>query len=164
MRWIPAYVAIGSNLSDPAAQVELAFSRLAALPDTQLIARSGLFLARPMGPQDQPDFINAAGGLLTQLPPTTLLAQLKGIEQAMGRIAPAVRWGARLIDLDLLVYSALVTGTAQAGELVLPHPGVHERNFVLYPLAQIAPDLWIPGRGHVAELARRVGSAGLQPL
>jgi 2-amino-4-hydroxy-6-hydroxymethyldihydropteridine diphosphokinase len=169
MRWFPAYVALGSNLADPVRQVTEAFGRLATLDDTRLIARSRLYRARPMGPQDQPEFINAAAGLLTQLGAEELLAQLKAIEQSMGRQPPAMRWGPRVIDLDLLVHSQRTTGDGAPGtdarrELLLPHPGIHERNFVLYPLAEIAPELHIPGRGYVAALARRVGSDGLQPL
>jgi 2-amino-4-hydroxy-6-hydroxymethyldihydropteridine diphosphokinase len=169
MRWFPAYVALGSNLDEPVRQVTEAFARLAALSDTRLIARSRLYRARPMGPQDQPEFINAAAGLLTQLHAEELLARLKAIEQSMGRQPPAVRWGPRVIDLDLLVHSQRTTGDGVPGadarrELLLPHPGIHERNFVLYPLAEIAPELYIPGRGYVVELARRVGSDGLQPL
>lgn len=169
MRWFPAYVALGSNLAEPVRQVTVALGRLAALSDTRLMARSRLYRTRPMGPQDQPEFINAAAGLLTRLTAEALLAQLQAIEQGMGRKPPPVRWGARVIDLDLLAYSQRTAGAAapttqEHGELLLPHPGIHERNFVLYPLAEIAPELYIPGRGHVVELARRVGSDGLQPL
>lgn len=169
MRWFPAYVALGSNLAEPARQIDDAFGRLGALSDTRLVARSRLYRTRPMGPQDQPEFINAVAGLLTHLSAERLLAQLQAIEQAMGRKPPPVRWGARVIDLDLLVYSQQTTSGAASGagehrQLLLPHPGIHERNFVLYPLRDIAPDLYIPGRGRVAELATRVGSEGLQPL
>lgn len=169
MRWFPAYVALGSNLADPVRQVSDAFSRLAGLGDTRLVARSGLYRTRPMGPQDQPEFINAVAGLLTRLTAEALLTQLRAIEGSMGRKPPAVRWGARVIDLDLLVYAQRIAGGAAPtteghGELLLPHPGIHERNFVLYPLAEISAELYIPGRGYVVELARRVGSDGLQPL
>jgi len=165
MRWVPAYVALGSNLAGPDRQVDDAFARLAQLPDSRLVARSRLYRARPMGPQDQPDFVNAAAGLLTRLSAPELLAHLQAIERSMGREMPKRRWGARLIDLDLLIYSTMATGKDEpVNGLVLPHPGIHERNFVLYPLADIAPELHIPGRGQVAELARRVGSEGLRLL
>ena len=114
-----------------------------------------------MGPQDQPAFVNAAAGVLTQLPPRELLSELQCIQQAMGRVPPPVRWGPRRIDLDLLIYDGL---RLQDQELTLPHPGIHERNFVLYPLAEIAPALLIPGHGTVDELARQLGPAGLEPL
>ncbi len=166
MYWVPAYVALGSNLAEPERQVATAFERLAQLPDTLMIARSSLYRSRPLGPQDQPDFVNAAAGLLTRLPAATLLAQLKNLEREMGREVPVVKWGPRVIDLDLLLYGSVESAgsVASAAGPVLPHPGIHERNFVLYPLAEFAPDAFIPGRGRVAELARHIGSEGLQRL
>lgn len=161
MQWVPAYVALGSNLAEPLAQILSAFTRLGQICDTRLIARSRFYHTRPMGPQDQPEFINAAAGLLTQLPAAALLAELKTIERDMGRVPPPVRWGPRLIDLDLLVYG---TDVIDEPGLVVPHPGIHERNFVLYPLADIAPALLVPGRGTVTELARRRGADGLRPV
>jgi 2-amino-4-hydroxy-6-hydroxymethyldihydropteridine diphosphokinase len=161
MRWIPAYVALGSNLAEPRAQIERAFSALGRIRDTQLLARSRLYASRPMGPQDQPEFVNAVAGLLTRLPAPELLAELQAIEKAMGRVPPSVRWGARLIDLDLLMHGP----TRSSGpQLELPHPGIHERNFVLYPLADIAPTLLVPGHASVAELARQRGGDGLRVL
>jgi 2-amino-4-hydroxy-6-hydroxymethyldihydropteridine diphosphokinase len=136
-----------------------ALCRLTKIPGTRLMAHSRLWHSRPLGPQDQPDFVNAAAGLLTQLSPALLLEELKGIERLMGRALPPVRWGPRIIDLDLVVYDALVSDDAS---LTLPHPGAHLRNFVLYPLAEFAPELLIPGRGRVAELKARVGAEGLQ--
>lgn len=159
MRWTPAYVALGSNLEGPAAQIERAMLRLAVLPQTRLIARSRLYASRPMGPVDQPDFINAAVALLTLLPAQELLVYLQRIEREMGRVPPPVRWGPRVIDLDLLLFGVLSSNTE---ELKLPHPGIHERNFVLYPLADIAPTLLVPGRGTVAELAQKLGFEGLR--
>jgi len=161
MRWHPAYVALGSNLSDPARQVESAFAELAKLDDTRLIARSALWQGPPLGPQDQPDFVNAAAGLLTTRSPRDFLDALKAIERRMGRKEPAVRWGPRVIDLDLLVF-----GDCQVDEpgLALPHPGLHQRNFVLYPLAEIAADLPVPGRGRVGTLRQQVPGGGLERL
>ncbi|HSD74555.1 MAG TPA: 2-amino-4-hydroxy-6-hydroxymethyldihydropteridine diphosphokinase [Steroidobacteraceae bacterium] len=161
MRWIPAYVALGSNLAEPRAQIERAFAQLARIRDTRLVSRSRLYASRPMGPQDQPEFVNAAAGLLTHLPAPELLGELQAIETVMGRAPPAVHWGARLIDLDLLMYGDLLSRSAQ---LLLPHPGIHERNFVLYPLADIAPTLLVPGHASVAELARQRGGDGLRVL
>ena len=159
--WSPAYVAIGSNLADPLRQVGNAFDRLAELESTHLIARSRLYRAAPLGPRDQPEFINACAGLLTQLEPEALLDALRAIERAMGKVPPPVRWGPRIIDLDLLMYS----GERRAGpDLTLPHPNMHERNFVLYPLAEIAPELELPGHGRIAELAGRIGGRGLTAL
>jgi 2-amino-4-hydroxy-6-hydroxymethyldihydropteridine diphosphokinase len=160
-RWRPAYVALGSNLADPAAQVVAALGRLRGLPGTRLIARSRLWASRPLGPQDQPDFVNAVAGLLTQLGARELLGELQALERAMGRTGPVVRWGPRSIDLDLL---AMGSDELFEPALRLPHPGVHERDFVLYPLAELAPELWIPGRGRVEALARRVANRGIVPL
>src|SRR5262245_28477352 len=109
MRWIAAYVALGSNLADPRAQIERAFGHLQRLDDTLLVSRSRLYASQPMGPQDQPEFVNAAAGLLTRLAAPDLLHELQAIETAMGRVPPPVRWGARLIDLDLLLYGQRVS-------------------------------------------------------
>jgi len=160
-RWRPAYVALGSNLADPAEQVTAALGRLPGIPGTRLIARSRLWASRPLGPQDQPDFVNAVAGLLTQLDARELLGELQALERAMGRTGPVVRWGPRSIDLDLL---AMGSDELSEPALCLPHPGVHERDFVLYPLAELAPELWIPGRGRVEALARRVANRGIVPL
>jgi 2-amino-4-hydroxy-6-hydroxymethyldihydropteridine diphosphokinase len=161
MRWIPAYVALGSNLAEPQAQIERAYTQLARTRDTRLVCRSRLYASRPMGPQDQPEFVNAAAGLLTRLSATELLSELQAIEAAMGRVPPPVRWGPRVIDLDLLLYGQL---QSRDPGLTLPHPGIHERNFVLYPLADIAPTLLVPGHASVAELARQRGGDGLRLL
>lgn len=158
--WRPAYVAIGSNLEQPQTQVIDAFARLATVRDSRLECRSRLYLTRPMGPQDQPDFVNAAAGLLTQLTARELLDALLGIERGMGRDRQA-RWGPRIIDLDLIWMSGAVID--QPG-LTLPHPGVSARNFVLYPLSDIAPTLAIPGHGAIGDLKARVGGDGISVL
>ncbi|HLZ98156.1 MAG TPA: 2-amino-4-hydroxy-6-hydroxymethyldihydropteridine diphosphokinase [Steroidobacteraceae bacterium] len=158
--WRPAYVAVGSNLSEPRRQVEDAFARLAGLPDTRLELRSRLYLTRPMGPQDQPDFVNAVAGLLTRLGARELLEALLAIERAMGRQRQE-RWGPRIIDLDLVwLHGAVIDEPG----LTLPHPGAHLRNFVLYPLCDIAPTLMIPGHGRVVDLKSRVGGGGISVL
>jgi 2-amino-4-hydroxy-6-hydroxymethyldihydropteridine diphosphokinase len=160
-RWLPAYVALGSNLDEPRAQVERAVAALADLPGTRLVLRSSLYRSRPFGPVAQPDFVNAVAGLLTTLEPASLLECLKSTEARLGRAQPVVRWGPRRIDLDLLVH-----GAAQISqpELVVPHPGIAERAFVLVPLAEIAPDLVVPGAGCVRDLLTRVDSTGLERL
>jgi 2-amino-4-hydroxy-6-hydroxymethyldihydropteridine diphosphokinase len=131
------------------------------LPDTRLVLRSSLYRTRPFGPVEQPDFVNAVAGLLTRLEPGGLLAQLQALEAQLGRERPVVRWGPRRIDLDLLVH-----GGARIAEpgLEVPHPGIPERAFVLVPLAEIAPDLVVPGRGRVRDLLARVDSADLERL
>ncbi|MET0498170.1 MAG: 2-amino-4-hydroxy-6-hydroxymethyldihydropteridine diphosphokinase [Steroidobacteraceae bacterium] len=161
MLWTPVYVALGSNLDEPREQIAHAFDELAKLADCRLIARSRLYATRPLGPQDQPDFVNAVAGMLTQLEPSALLERLQSIEKAMGKQSPNERWGARRIDLDLIVFG---NQTIQEPALQVPHPGVPTRNFVLYPLLDIAPELSIPGHGRVADLALRVGSDGIAPL
>jgi len=160
-RWQPAYIALGSNLDDPPARIRDALDRLGRIPETRRIASSSLWSSRPLGPQDQPDFVNAAAAVLTRLAPAALLARLKALEAAMGRAQPVQRWGPRVIDLDLLAYGAETV--AEPG-LTIPHPGVQERDFVLYPLAEIAPDLWIPGAGRVRTLAAQVEDRGLERL
>ena len=158
--WRPAYVAIGSNLNHPQTQVLEAFERLAALPATRSLVRSRLYKTQPMGPQDQPYFVNAAAGLLTELTARELLERLLGIEQAMGRHRQE-RWGPRVIDLDLIW---MLGEPIDEPGLTVPHPGVSTRNFVLYPLADIAPTLAIPGHGNVSELMRRAGDDGISIL
>ena len=158
--WRPAYVGIGSNLNDPQARVHEAFGHLEALRSTGWVQRSRLYGTRPMGPQDQPDYVNAAAGLLTQLTARELLAALLGIEKSMGRNRQE-RWGPRVIDLDLIWMPGAIID--EPG-LTLPHPGVSTRNFVLYPLADIAPSLAVPGHGTVSELLRRAGDDGISVL
>jgi 2-amino-4-hydroxy-6-hydroxymethyldihydropteridine diphosphokinase len=158
--WRATYVAIGSNLNSPAERVNEAFERLTALPALRSLQRSRLYLSAPMGPQDQPQFVNAAAGFVTQLGARELLAQLLGIEQIMGRDRKS-RWGPRIIDLDLLW---MVDAAVDEPGLTVPHPGVSMRNFVLYPLTDIAPALNIPGLGHVQALLRGVGSHGISVL
>lgn len=159
--WHPAYIGVGSNLDDPHAQLTRAFSKLAELPDTRVVLTSPVYISQPFGPVSQPDFANAVVGLLTQLEPLALLAKLRALEAAQGRPEPGQRqrWGPRVIDLDVLVYGR---ERLNDPDLTIPHPGIVERNFVLYPLADIAPDLEIPGLGRVTELKGRVTSAGLR--
>ena len=158
--WRPAYVAIGSNLESPRERVLEAIERLAALGAAHALRRSHLYLSRPMGPQDQPDYINAAVGLLTQHSPQELLAGLLDIERSMGRNRRE-RWGPRVIDLDLVW---MVDAAVDEPGLTVPHPGVSIRNFVLYPLADIAPTIKIPGIGTVLDLKLKVGGDGISVL
>jgi 2-amino-4-hydroxy-6-hydroxymethyldihydropteridine diphosphokinase len=158
--WRAAYVAIGSNLNTPAERVREAFTRLSALPAVNSLQGSRLYLSAPMGPQDQPPFVNAAAGFMTSLGARELLEQLLGIERAMGRDR-TTRWGPRVIDLDLLW---MVDAAVDEPGLTVPHPGVSMRNFVLYPLSDIAPALTIPGLGNVNALLRGVGSQGISVL
>lgn len=147
--WRPAYVGVGSNLDAPARQVETAFEELAALPGTRLVRRSCLYRSAPLGGAEQPEYVNAVAALLTQLDAPALLDALHGLERARGRERGAARWAPRVLDLDLLVYSGL---SIDMPGLVVPHPGIAERNFVLLPLRELAPDLDIPGLGRVAAI------------
>jgi len=158
--WRPAYVAIGSNLNNPRERVQEAYERIRTLPETRLELRSRLYLTRPMGPQDQPDFVNAVVGLVTQLSARALLDALLDIERGMGR-ERRERWGPRLIDLDLVW---MVGAPSEESGPTLPHPGVSTRNFVLYPLNDIAPTLDIPGHGRVMDLKRLAGADGISVL
>lgn len=155
--WWPAYVGIGSNLDGPTDRVRSAFDDLAALPDSRVELRSPLYRSAPVGPPDQPDYVNAVAGLLTRLAPEELLVALQQIEARHGR-ERGERWGPRTLDLDLLVHGREIRDTAG---LVLPHPRIAERNFVLLPLRDIAPHLAIPGRAEVAALAAAI--AGREP-
>jgi 2-amino-4-hydroxy-6-hydroxymethyldihydropteridine diphosphokinase len=155
-----SYVALGSNLDDPGAQVERGFAALAALPGTLLRARSRRYRTSPWGVVDQPDFVNAVARLETSLAPRTLLDVLLAIEARAGRVR-GLRYGPRVLDLDLLLYGDCEL--REAG-LTLPHPRLHERAFVLLPLADLAPDLEVPGRGRVADLLAQVDTTGCAPL
>ncbi len=148
----PAFIALGSNLNDPLSQIEAAFRALAALPATRLTARSPSYRNRALGPEPQPDFINAVAKLLTGLSPHQLLDALQSIESAQGRERRAQRWAPRVIDLDLLLYGDL---QMRDRRLTLPHPELIQRRFVLQPLSDIAPDLEIPGHGALRDLLQR---------
>jgi 2-amino-4-hydroxy-6-hydroxymethyldihydropteridine diphosphokinase len=159
--WQPAYVGLGSNLDDPAAHVRRALDELARIADTRLGAHSRLYRTPPLGPPDQPDYVNAVAALLTLHGPEALLELLNGIEKRHGRDRAGPKWGPRTLDLDLLVYGDRELSTER---LVLPHPGAHERCFVLVPLAEIAPDVRIPGHGRVAKLAQACDAGSITPL
>jgi len=160
-RWLPAYVGLGSNLADPERQVPRAIDALRRLPGSRLVVSSPLYRTRPLGDVVQPAFVNAVAGLLTQASPEDLLSALRALERELGRESPRERWGPRVIDLDLLVVGREVRGTET---LTLPHAGLAQRDFVLYPLADIAPDLDVPGLGRVALLRDRVANRGIERL
>lgn len=153
---IDAYLSIGSNLGDREAHLALAMRRLAALPETTLVAVSPVLETDPVGPPPQGPYLNAAVHLRTGLAPRALLAALLAIERDAGRVR-TVRNAARPLDLDLLFYGARVLD--EPG-LTVPHPRIAERSFVLEPLAALAPDLVHPTLGaRIAELADRLRAA-----
>lgn len=156
-----SYVGLGANLDDPGMRVREAMRRLEELPGTQLVAHSSLYLSEPWGETDQPPFVNAVSVLDTVLEPGQLMVSLLDLEREMGRVREARRWGPRRIDLDLLVYGGI---RQHVPGLTLPHPRLHERAFVLVPLAEVAPDLEIPGRGPVRKLLARVDTGGVEKL
>ncbi|MDO1530122.1 2-amino-4-hydroxy-6-hydroxymethyldihydropteridine diphosphokinase [Fulvimonas sp. R45] len=155
-----AYVALGGNLGDPRRRVPAAMDALAALPGTRELARSRLYLTPPWGVLEQPPFVNAAMALDTSLPPHALLDALLAIERDAGRVR-AERNGPRTLDLDLLHMDGVVLRDER---LVLPHPRIAERAFVLLPLNDIAPALELPGMGRVDALLARVDASGCEAL
>ncbi|MBW3567350.1 MAG: 2-amino-4-hydroxy-6-hydroxymethyldihydropteridine diphosphokinase [Proteobacteria bacterium] len=157
---VSAFIGLGSNLDEPREQVRRGIAALDALEHSRLLRQSSLYASPPMGPQDQPDFINAVVELETRLPPERLLERLQAIESTQGRVRER-KWGPRTLDLDLLLYGAEKISTPL---LIVPHPGLPERPFVLYPLAELAPGLDIPGHGSVTALAARIPSAGTRRL
>ena len=159
-----AFVALGSNLKGdldcPASQVIRGFQSIEKLPKTKLIKQSSLYQSAPFGYTDQPDFINAVAEISTQLSPESLLDALLNIEKEAGRERPFAN-APRVLDLDLLLYDDLVL---HSKKLTLPHPRMHERGFVLLPLAEIAPDLVIPNGGNVVKLALAHQNQGIQKI
>jgi 2-amino-4-hydroxy-6-hydroxymethyldihydropteridine diphosphokinase len=141
-----AYVGIGSNLLDPAAQVKSALAELARLPRSRLLKASSLYRTSPVGHTEQPDFVNAVASLETSLQPAELLAELQKIETQHGR-QRSFKDAPRSLDLDLLLFDEIIQATA---DLKLPHPRMHQRAFVLKPLLEIAPGIAIPGVGPAA--------------
>lgn len=158
---VAAFIGLGSNLDRPAAQLRAALERLGRLPRSELEAVSGFYGNPPMGPQDQPDYVNAVARLRTALSPRALLEACQGIERDQGRVRGADRWGPRTIDLDVLLYGEAIV---EEPGLHVPHPGIAERPFVLLPLAELAPDLRVPGAGDVARLLEAVDTSALERL
>lgn len=159
MNPVRAWVGIGSNLGDAAACVRAGAQALAELPGTSAGPVSSLYRTAPVGVTDQPDFCNAVAAVDTSLPPLELLAGLQRIEQTHGRVRTR-RWGPRTLDLDLLLYAKHVINEPT---LTVPHSRLHERGFVLVPLAEVAPSWQVPGRGRVDELAAAVAASDVRP-
>lgn len=155
------YIGLGANLVEPVAQLQAAVTALGQLPETELVQVSRFYSSKPMGPQDQPDYVNAVAALDTRLTPLALLHALQQIELAHGRQRKAERWGPRTLDLDILLF-----GVQQIDhpELTVPHYGMRLREFVLYPLAELAPDLILPDGVALNSLLQQVPLNGLAPL
>ncbi|SEO59799.1 2-amino-4-hydroxy-6-hydroxymethyldihydropteridine diphosphokinase [Aquisalimonas asiatica] len=157
---VTACIGLGSNLDGPAAQVRRAVDALAAHDGMQVTACSSLYASAPMGPQDQPDYINAVAVVETALTPSELLDALQAQEAAQARRRDR-RWGPRTLDLDLLTYGDATISTER---LQVPHPGLHLRAFVLYPLAELDPARRVPGLGPVQELLAACSDDGIRRL
>lgn len=158
---VVAYIGLGANLGDPVMTIESARSAVSRIADVRELAFSSLYRSTPMGPADQPDYVNAVMAVETTLAPLALLRELQIIETAYGRVRTGERWGPRTLDLDLLLYG---DETIVSDVLTVPHPGIADREFVLYPLAEIAPDLDIPGRGPLADLVSKCPQRGLKVI
>lgn len=155
------YIGLGSNLESPIKQINKALTALNELPKSQLIVHSSLYLSKPMGPKDQNDFINAVANLSTQLAPIELLDCLQQIELEQGRELCEENWGPRTLDLDILLYANQVINHPR---LRIPHYGMKEREFVLIPLNEIAPELKLPDNSRVSLYANQINTNGIKRL
>ncbi|MBE1276169.1 2-amino-4-hydroxy-6-hydroxymethyldihydropteridine diphosphokinase [Enterovibrio baiacu] len=158
---IRVYIAIGSNLGNPVEKASLAIAALKQLPNTQFVCCSSLYSSKPMGPSDQPDYVNAVAIVDTLLEPLDLLDQTQRIELEFGRERKDERWGPRTLDLDILLFGDLQINSER---LTVPHYGMKVREFVLYPLAEIAPDLHLPDGSAVTDLVAVVDRNGLTAI
>ena len=160
-----AYIGLGSNLEQPQIQIEQAASALNQIPDTQLVATSPLYQSKAIGPGKQADYINAVAALETCLSAPSLLLHLQTIENLQGRQRGSVRWVARTLDLDLLLFGDTIINTP---DLTVPHPRMAERNFVLYPLLDLAntlnPNLALPEGDTIVRLAKQCPTEGIRKL
>ncbi|WP_456373387.1 2-amino-4-hydroxy-6-hydroxymethyldihydropteridine diphosphokinase [Thiolapillus sp.] len=157
---ISTYIGLGSNLDQPQEQVLRALDELDCIPESWLGNISSLYASPPMGPRNQPDYVNAVAQLYTRLEPLELLDALQSIEQAHQRVR-GERWGARTLDLDLLLYGDEIIHEER---LVVPHPGISRRLFVLSPLAEIAPDLQLPGLGSLQSLVNACSQQAVRKI
>jgi 2-amino-4-hydroxy-6-hydroxymethyldihydropteridine diphosphokinase len=156
-----AYIGLGSNLAKPVAQIKSARAAIASITGVRELAFSSLYHSLPMGPQNQPDYVNAVMCVATDLSPMDLLRCLQNIENDHGRVRKGERWGARTLDLDILIYG---DQEIDLPDLTVPHKGIAERSFVLHPLFEIAPQLAVPGKGLIAELVAKCPLSGLRRL
>jgi 2-amino-4-hydroxy-6-hydroxymethyldihydropteridine diphosphokinase len=154
-----AYVGLGSNLSDPQKQIHLAIDALKNIKTCKLTNLSSLYFSRPMGPQDQPDYMNAVAEITTELSPLSLLDELQTIENLAGRVRKDNRWGARILDLDILLFNNEIINHER---LIVPHYGLELREFVLLPLAEISPELILPNGHSILSLSKNIETNGLK--
>lgn len=156
-----AFIGLGSNLQDPAQQLQSALKALASTEGITQVTASPFYRSVAIGPGEQPDYVNAVAALNTKLTPIALLEALQGIEQSHGRVRGALRWTARTLDLDLLLFDDVVI---ESERLTVPHPHLANRNFVLRPLWDLAPDLILPDGRAIATLLAACGEGGITPL
>lgn len=152
------FIALGSNLAKPLQQVESALTALSQIPHTQLIAVSPFYRSKPLGPQDQPDYLNAVVQLECELLPEALLDETQRIELQQGRERKNHRWGPRTLDLDILLYDQQAINTPR---LTVPHYDMKNREFMLYPLFDIAPELTFPDGTKLADVLNTVSINGM---
>ena len=152
------FIGLGSNLSEPTKQITSALTAINSLADTTVVKCSSLYSSKPMGPQDQPDYVNAVAELRSKLEPLALLSGLQNIEFEHGRTRNGKRWTARTLDLDIILYDKQII---QLANLNVPHPGMKEREFVLYPLFELAPQLRLPCGNTLKSILHRVTRNGL---
>lgn len=147
------FIALGANLGDPLKQAQEAIDAISELPSTKLVKVSSFYRTKPLGPQEQPNYLNAVIKIITLLSPTELLHSLQKIEQMLGRERKAERWGPRTLDLDILLYDQL---QMESDNLIIPHYDMKNREFVLYPLFEIDPQLILPDQSQLSELIKTV--------
>ena len=157
---VQVFVGLGSNLNDPQHQVTVALQELAILPDSRVVNLSSLYRSAPVGPPNQPWYVNAVAELATGLAPQHLLDELQTIEQRHGRVR-GVRWGPRSLDLDILLFGSRKIATRR---LTIPHPRIAMRNFVLLPLLEIVPNINIPGFGSARMLANALPISNIEKI
>ena len=158
---VRVYIGLGSNLEDPVRQILEAVEELDMIPDSIMVSRSSLYRGKPMGAADQPDYVNAVVAMDTLLSAENFLQELTRIEDLQGRVRDGEKWGPRIIDLDLLMYGKQKINTP---DLTVPHPGMHERDFVIIPLSELAGDVNVPGQGRLTSLINNCENHSLKKL
>lgn len=153
-----AYIALGSNQDSPLNQINSALMALTDLPDSQLQLVSSFYRTPPLGPKPQPDYLNAVVALTTGLTPHELLQHLQRIELQQGRVRKGLRWGVRTLDLDIMLFGNQALNT---GQLTIPHYDMYNRAFMLLPLLEIAPDLWLPDGRSLRTVLAQLDCSGI---
>lgn len=152
------YIGLGANLNDPVSSIRSAIEALSQIPNTAIKATSSLYRSAPMGPADQPDYVNAVALIETELSPQQVFSHTCAIEQQHGRTRNGEHWGPRTLDLDILLYANQIIST---DELTIPHYGLKEREFVIYPMLEISANLVLPCGTSLVSLTETVKNASL---